>query len=52
MRSTNKVSVQKISQDTYRISARQGRSAITGRFVTSPAKKSAATTYRETPKKG
>lgn len=33
MRSSKKVSVQQVGSNTYRVNARAGRSAITGRFV-------------------
>lgn len=34
MRSSKKVSVQQVGSNTYRVNVRQGRSAITGRFIT------------------
>ena len=34
MKSTSKVSVQKIGVGTFRVNAKSGRSAITGRYVT------------------
>lgn len=34
IKSTGKVSVKQVSPGTYRVAARRGRSAITGRFVT------------------
>ena len=34
MKSTQKVSVQKIGGGTFRVNAKSGRSAITGRYVT------------------
>lgn len=33
MRSSKKVSVQQVGSNTYRVNARAGRSAITGRFL-------------------
>ena len=33
MKSTSKVSVQKIGGGTFRVNAKSGRSAITGRYV-------------------
>ena len=37
--STSKVSVQRVGDGTYRVNARAGRSAVTGRFVTRPTAK-------------
>lgn len=34
MRSTTTVSVQQVGSNTYRVNAKRGRSALTGRFVT------------------
>lgn len=51
-KSTNRVSVQRLTDGTYRVNARNGRSAITGRFVTQAAvRRHPTTTVRETSKK-
>lgn len=42
VKSTSKVSVQKVGRDTYRVNAKSGRSAITGQFVTKRAADKAA----------
>lgn len=34
VRSTAKISVQQVGSNTYRVNTKQGRSAMTGRFVT------------------
>ncbi len=34
MQSSKQVSVQQVSSNTYRVNARAGRSAVTGRFIT------------------
>ncbi len=44
MRSSKKVSVQQVGGNTYRVNARAGRSAITGRFVKQSTVKSHAKT--------
>lgn len=52
MKSTSKVSVQQIGRDTFRVNAKSGRSAITGRFVTKATARRQPTTARvEAPKR-
>lgn len=52
MKSTSKVSVKKISRDTFRVNAKSGRSAITGRFVTkATASRNPRTTTAEASKR-
>jgi hypothetical protein len=52
MKSTSKVSVQKIGGGTFRVNAKCGRSAITGRYVTkATAARHPKSTTSETPKR-
>jgi hypothetical protein len=46
MKSTDKVSVQKVGGGTFRVNAKSGRSAITGRYVTRVTAHRAASTGR------
>jgi hypothetical protein len=52
MKSTSKVSVQKIDGGTFRVNAKSGRSAITGRYVTKATSvRHPKSTASETPKR-
>jgi hypothetical protein len=52
MKSTAKVSVQKVGGGTFRVNAKSGRSAITGRYVTkATADGHPKSTTSETPKR-
>lgn len=52
MKSTSKVSVQKIGGGTFRVNAKSGRSAITGRYVsTTTVARHPKSTTSETPKR-
>ena len=52
MQSTGKVSVQQVGTNTYRVNAKRGRSAVTGRFITqSTAKKAAGSSVTESTRK-
>ena len=52
MKSTTKVSVQKIGGGTFRVNAKSGRSAITGRYVTKSAvSRQPPATTSKTPKR-
>lgn len=52
MKSTKNVSVQKIGGGTFRVNAKSGRSAITGRYVTkATADGHPKSTTSETPKR-
>lgn len=52
MKSTSKVSVQKVGGDTFRVNAKRGRSAITGRFVSkATARRNSSTATTEAPKR-
>lgn len=53
MKSTSKVSVQKIGGGTFRVNAKSGRSAITGRYVTkATTSRHPKSTTSEAPKAG
>jgi hypothetical protein len=52
MKSTKKVSVQKIGGGTFRVNAKSGRSAITGRYVSqATAARHPKSTTSESPKR-